>query len=99
MRKIRILEPARNDLAAGYRFYERQAEGIGRYFLDALYADIESLRLSAGIHAIQFGAYFRLLYKRFPGPVHYRLEWDEIRVYAVVDNRRDPGLMRNRMTD
>ena len=99
MRKLRFLEPARNDLAAGYRFYERQAEGIGRYFLDTLYADIESPRLNAGIHAIQFGAYFRLLSKRFPWSVYDQLEGDEISVYAVVDNRRDPGLIRNRMTD
>ena len=57
------------------------------------------MRLSAGIHAIQFGTYFRLLSKRFPWSVYYQLEGDEIRVYAVVDNRRDPGLTRNRMTD
>ena len=67
MTRIRILAPARRDLTAGYRFYEKQAEGIGRYFLDTLYSDIESLWISAGVHAVCFDRYHRLLSKRFPG--------------------------------
>jgi hypothetical protein len=31
--KIRILGSASRDLIEGYRFYERQAEGVGSYFL------------------------------------------------------------------
>jgi len=45
--KIRILSSASQDLIDGYRFYEMQAEGIGAYFLDSLYADIDSLTLNA----------------------------------------------------
>lgn len=99
MKRIRILAAARRDLLAGYRFYEQQAEGIGRYFLDALYADIESLRISAGVHAICFDHYHRLLSKRFPWSVYYRIEGNEIRIYAVLDSRRHPELIRSRLTD
>ena len=35
--KIRILESARQDLLDGYYFYEKQADGIGAYFLNALF--------------------------------------------------------------
>ncbi|MFZ5555700.1 MAG: type II toxin-antitoxin system RelE/ParE family toxin [Pseudomonadota bacterium] len=98
MRGIRILEAARRDLIAGYRFYEKQAEGIGRYFLDSLYSDIESLRISAGSHAVCFDSYHRLLSKRFPWSVYYRVEGGEIRVYAVVDSRRNPDLIKNRLS-
>jgi hypothetical protein len=31
--KIRILGSASRDLIEGYSFYERQAEGVGSYFL------------------------------------------------------------------
>lgn len=41
--KIEILESARRDLVEGFLFYEKQADGIGSYFLNSLYADIESL--------------------------------------------------------
>ena len=61
--KIKILASASRDLIDGYRFYEMQAEGIGAYFLDSLYSDIDSLIVSAGMHAIYFRKYHRLLSK------------------------------------
>lgn len=98
MKSIRILELARQDLVAGYRFYETQAVGIGRYFLDTLYSDIESLRICAGVHTVCFDRYYRLLSKRFPWAVYYRIEGDEIRVYAALDCRRNPELVQDRLT-
>jgi hypothetical protein len=62
---LRILASARNDLADGRDFYERQGEGVGRYFLDSLFSDIDSLVLYAGIHRKFFG-FHRLLSKRSP---------------------------------
>jgi hypothetical protein len=47
--KIIILPAARDDLADGFDFYERQREGLGDYFLDSLASDIDSLQLYAGI--------------------------------------------------
>ena len=38
--------------------------GLGTYFLDSLYSDIESLRLYAGIHRLVYGDYYRLVSKR-----------------------------------
>ena len=58
--KLRILSLAESDLLDGFRFYERQQLGIGTYFLDSLYSDIESLRLYAGIHRRVYG-YYRAL--------------------------------------
>jgi len=92
--KIKILRSAKKDLQESYRFYEVQQEGIGAYFLEALSADIESLKLYAGIHPIFFDKYHRLLSKRFPFAVYYRIENEEIRVYAVVDCRKNPAWIR-----
>lgn len=66
--KIKILASASQDLIEGYRFYESQAEGVGAYFLDSLYSDIDSLTISAGVHSVYFGKYHRLLSKRSPSP-------------------------------
>ena len=63
--KVRVLRPALEDLAAGRQFYDRQQKGVGEYFFDSLFAEIDSLVLYAGIHRIQFG-YHRLLARRFP---------------------------------
>jgi hypothetical protein len=54
--RILILPSARDDLADGFAFYERQEAGLGNYFLESLFSDIESLRLYAGIHPKQFGS-------------------------------------------
>ncbi len=47
--KIQILDQAEDDLVDGYNFYETQEQGVGTYFLDSLYSDIESLILYVGI--------------------------------------------------
>ena len=44
---VRILEFASQDLIEGYRFYERQQQGLGNYFLDSLFSDIDSLQMRA----------------------------------------------------
>jgi plasmid stabilization system protein ParE len=93
---IVILPSARDDLSDGFDFYERQEEGVGDYFLESLFSDIESLRLYAGIHPKQFG-YYRLLSKRFPYAVYYDRERKSVRVWAVLDTRRDPDAIRERL--
>lgn len=69
--RIELLDLAERDLIAGFNFYEEQAAGVGSYFLESLYSDIESLRLFAGIHRQVLG-YHRLLSKRFPYAVLLR---------------------------
>jgi len=41
--KIKILSSASQDLMNGFWFYEKQSEGIGIYFLDSIFSDIDSL--------------------------------------------------------
>lgn len=94
--RIEILDEAEQDLVDGFTFFERQAEGIGNYFLDSIFSDIESLHLYAGIHVLHFG-YHRLLAKRFPFAIYYRIEIDIIRVYAILDCRRNPAWIRDRL--
>ena len=43
--KIRLLSSAVEDLYEGRLFYERQGEGLGEYFFDSLFSDIDSLTL------------------------------------------------------
>lgn len=91
-----VLEEALSDLAEAYRFYDRQSEGLGAYFLDSLWSDIDSLHGFAGIHPIRFG-YHRLLSKRFPFAVYYRMNADEVMICAVLDCRRNPTWVHSRL--
>jgi plasmid stabilization system protein ParE len=95
--KIKILDSAEEDLVEGFRFYESKAEGLGDYFLDSLYSDIQSLNIYAGIHP-QYYEYYRLLAIKFPYAVYYKTEDNKIRVYAVLDCRRNPLWIRNKLS-
>jgi hypothetical protein len=95
---IKILDFAERDLIEGFRFYEAQEAGLGSYFLANLYADIESLRLYAGVHEKPFKVYYRLLSRRFPFAVFYTFEKSLVSIHAVVDCRRDPAWVRERFS-
>jgi plasmid stabilization system protein ParE len=96
--KIRILDAAVQDLTEGFGFYEKQETGLGAYFIDALFSDIDSLQIYAGIHQTFFKSYFRMLSKRFPFAIYYRIDGHFITVHAVLDCRRSPAWSRNRLT-
>ncbi len=93
--KIRVLTSASQDLIDGYRFYEKQSEGLGSYFLDSLYPDIDALANYGGIHPIYFNN--RALSKRFPFAIYYRIESNTVLVYAILDCRRSPAWLRNKI--
>ena len=95
--KIKILDLAKLDLLDGFHFYEEQQTGLGSYFLTSLYSDIESLRLYAGIHMKPHKDLHRLLSKRFPFAVYYKVQGGTVFVHAVVDCRRDPAWIRQRL--
>jgi hypothetical protein len=95
--RIRILPEAEQDLLEGIYFYEAQSLGLGCRFLDSISADIESLHQYAGIHIRERG-YFRMLAHRFPFAIFYRIAQDEIRIHAVLDCRRNPAWIRNRLS-
>jgi len=94
--KIKILSAAEADLEEGYRFYESQSPGLGSYFLDSLYSDIDSLAYFGGIHQVVF-RYHRQLSKRFPFAIYYRIIDNEVVVFAILDCRRNPSWIRKRL--
>ncbi len=93
--KIKILSSAADDLADGFNFYENQLDGLGSYFLETLFSDIESLKIYAGVHQKVFG-YHRLLSNRFPYAVYYSLDSGTIFVNAILDCRRNPEWVKKR---
>jgi hypothetical protein len=93
---LSILPSALNDLADGFDFYEKQETGLGDYFLDSLFADIDSLKLYGGIHRKSFG-WHRSLAKRFPFAIYYEVKAEQIFVRAVLDCRRDPKWIRQKL--
>ena len=93
---IKILDEAQEDLIQGFHFYESREPGLGSYFIDCLFSDIDSLFIYAGIHQVLF-AYHRCLSKRFPFAIYYSVEKQLVCVHAVLDCRRNPSWTRKRL--
>ena len=95
---IEITQAAQDDLLTAYWFYEHQQAGIGAYFLN-LYADIDALQISAGIHVkVEPSGAFRSLGSRFPFAIYYLLAGNQVTVFAVLDTRRAPEWLRERQS-
>lgn len=93
---IEVHDDARQDLIGGFQFYDKQEPGLGNYFLDCLFSDIDSLQLYAGIHPVVFSQH-RCLSKRFPFAIYYTLTGATVHVNAVLDCRRNPTRIRDRL--
>lgn len=87
--KIQLLDEAQAELRDGTKFYERQNDGLGIYFLDTIFSDIYSLILYARVH-IKLNGYHRLLSKTFPYAVYYQIDEDIIKIYGILDCRKKP---------
>jgi plasmid stabilization system protein ParE len=96
--RVRVLRPALEDLASGREFYNQQQEGVGDYFFNSLFSEIDSLVLYAGIHRAQLG-HHRLLARRFPYAVYYRILEGEAVVFRVLDCRRAPRWIRKSLKE
>ena len=55
--KVQVLPSATGDLENGRDFYDQQGEGLGQYFLDSLFADIDGLILYGGVHSVHWGCH------------------------------------------
>ena len=94
---IKILTPAKVDIFNGADFYESQSQGLGKYFLNTIFSDIESLRIYCGVH-IKIETYYRLLSKRFPYAIYYKYDRETVFIYAILDTRSNPVYISGRLS-
>ncbi|WP_404425825.1 type II toxin-antitoxin system RelE/ParE family toxin [Nibricoccus sp. IMCC34717] len=91
--KLWFSTAATRDIAEGANFYDSIQEGVGDYFEDSALAEIESLILYAGIHRMVYD-HHRLLMRRFPFAIYYKVIGDEVQIWRVLDCRKDPDWIR-----
>ena len=93
---LRILSLAEADLLDGFAFTSGKAAALVGNFSNHL--TLTSNRsLYAGTHRRVLG-YHRMLSKRFPFAIYYDLHRDEIRIWRVLDCRRDPRWLKVQVT-
>ncbi|MDD2661404.1 MAG: hypothetical protein PHY54_17265 [Methylococcales bacterium] len=68
------------------RATKKLSPGLRGYFFDSLFAEIDSLAL--------YGKFHRLLAKRFPYAIYYKVIDSKAIVFRVLDCRRNPNKLR-----
>ncbi|MEY2880919.1 MAG: hypothetical protein RLZZ15_3299 [Verrucomicrobiota bacterium] len=96
---VRVLAHARVDLVDGYWFYEAQAAGLGDYFLARIYEDLARLGACAGLHRKIPSGHHRMISRRFPFAIYYRVAGGAAEVDAILDCRRAPAWIQRRLRE
>lgn len=94
---VTVLKTARADLAEGYWFYEKQEPGLGDYFLHRIYEDLALLGGIAGIHRRTDSGDYKMIARRFPYAIYYRINLNIVEVHAILDCRRSPDWIKRRL--
>jgi plasmid stabilization system protein ParE len=86
-----ILTPeAEADIADARVWYEEKREGLGEEFVLCVEAGLDHIRRApAGSSEIMRGVR-RVVIRRFPYAIFYRVDEDQIAVLAVYHSNRDP---------
>ena len=92
-----FLNEAEQELLEAALFYEKQARGLGKNFMEEVYQSIDTIvnfplnsqKLTADIR--------RKLLKRYPFGVLYRIDNEKIVIIAVMNLKRKPFYWLNRI--
>lgn len=87
--EVFVSRSARLDIQGAYEYYEAQAEGVGEKFLDALDHAFEMLKINPNLQ-IRYDDVRCLPLKKFPFMIHYRIENNEVVIYAIINTNLDP---------
>ncbi|WP_184368906.1 MULTISPECIES: type II toxin-antitoxin system RelE/ParE family toxin [Xanthomonas] len=87
---------ARTEALEAQAWYESRAAGLGLEFARALDATVAAAVRSPETFEAVAGSYRRVLLRRFPFSLVYRVHGDEFLVVAVFHHRRDPSALVRR---
>lgn len=96
MTQVVVRPPAAADLDAAYRWYEAQRPGLGDEFLDVVQSAFELLEARPLAFPVVHRDQRRLVLKRFPYSLIYRVLSDEVVVTACPHGKQHPRRWRSR---
>jgi toxin ParE1/3/4 len=85
-----ITHEAEMDLAEAKAWDEAKREGLGKEFILCVEAGFDQIRRSPTVAREVFPTIRRVVVRRFPYGIFYRVDPDQIAVLAVYHGRREP---------
>ncbi len=94
---LMVRDEAEEDLASTRDWYDRQRQGLGDDFLDAVQEKFSEITLAPLHHPAGHRGVRMAQTRRFPYVIYYRLLIDRIDVVAVMHGHRNPRKWRRRV--
>jgi plasmid stabilization system protein ParE len=92
-----VVRPAAaGDIKRAYAWYERAREGLGEEFLIEVRAAIDVVLMAPEAYAVLHRQTRRVLVRRFPYGLFYRVVDDVVVFVACTHTHRDPGTWQRR---
>jgi plasmid stabilization system protein ParE len=85
-----ITPEAEEDLAEAKAWYERKRDGLGEQFLLCVEAALDHIQRVPEAATEVYPGIRRVVVRRFPYGVFYRVDPDQIAVLAVYHSKRNP---------
>ncbi len=93
-----VINPlAEQDIDIANEWYEQQQQGGSQVFQADLSMTFARIVDAAGTHERVFGDFHRILLRRFPYSIYYRMEGDLAVVMSVFHGSRDPRELQGRL--
>lgn len=97
---VHVLRSAHEDILKAARFYEKQEKGLGERVIAFLETEVMKLGETAGIHPVHRGFYRAVVQGAFPYYlIYYTVDSKGVHVRAILDHRRNPRKIRQRLRD
>ncbi len=93
-----VLRPAaEQDIAEAMLWYDAQGQDLSDAILAQVEASFARILQGPERYPTAYGTFRRALVRRFPYLIYFRVEVDDIVVFAVYHQRRDPDALRARL--
>ncbi len=83
-----------DDVAEAFAWYQGRAAGLGHEFLRMYFAAIAGVARNPLLFQVVYADFRRILLRRFPYVLYYRLERDTIVFFLLFHCARNPAVLR-----
>ena len=94
--KVFFRPEAETDIEEAAIWYENQRPGLGDEFLDELRSLCKTISENPAIYPVVHRSTRRALIRRFPFGVYFRIEDEQVIVFAIIHGSRHPRRWRQR---
>jgi plasmid stabilization system protein ParE len=96
VRRVRVRELARTEIADAFAWYSARSSVAGGRFIDEVEDAIRAIEADPERNPAVRGAVRRILLKRFPYGVYYKIYPTVISVLGVIHGHRHPDVWQHR---